>query len=70
MNAKIRSDVGAFARLEGAFVVPRIPKTRSGKLLRRIIKHIMNDEDYKMPSTIDDATSLDFIHSISAKNGF
>jgi len=62
--------VGAFARLEGAFIVPRIPKTRSGKLLRRIVKHILNDEPYKMPSTIDDETSLDFVHTISGKNGF
>jgi len=56
--------------MEGAFFVPRIPKTRSGKLLRRIVKHILNDEPYKMPSTIDDETSLDFVHTISAKNGF
>jgi len=70
MNKTIREDVGAFARLEGAFIVPRIPKTRSGKLLRRIVKHILNDEPYKMPAAIDDVTSLDFIHTISAKNGF
>ena len=58
INAKVRKEVGAFARLEGVFIIEKIPKTRSGKLLRRIVRHILNDEPYKFPSTIDDATTL------------
>ena len=52
------------------FFIERIPKTRSGKLLRRIVRHILNDEQYKFPSTIDDVTTLKIIERISRSNGF
>lgn len=65
INYKIRSEVGAFARLEGALFIPRMPKTRSGKILRRIMRNILNDQPYKFPATIDDATTLDHIHTLS-----
>jgi len=38
--------------------------------LRRIVRHVLNDEPYKFPSTIDDATTLENIERISKKNGF
>jgi propionyl-CoA synthetase len=51
-------------------IVERLPKTRSGKILRRIIKNIINDEEYKPPATIDDESILTVIHKLSVKNGF
>lgn len=57
----VRRDVGAFANFKKAIVVPRLPKTRSGKILRQIIRKIGNREDYTVPSTIDDPTILDEI---------
>ena len=39
----------------------RLPKTRSGKILRGTIKNIVNNQEYKMPSTIEDTATLDEI---------
>ena len=44
-----------------AVVVNRLPKTRSGKILRATMVKIADDEDYKMPATIDDPAILDEI---------
>ena len=57
----IRSDVGAFAKLQGIIFMDRLPKTRSGKILRGTIKNIVNGQEYKMPSTIEDTATLDEI---------
>ena len=42
ISKTIRTDVGAFAKLEGIIFVERLPKTRSGKLLRGTIRSIVN----------------------------
>lgn len=42
INAKVRADVGAFCRLEGVLFADKLPKTRSGKILRRTIREICN----------------------------
>ena len=44
-----------------AIVVKRLPKTRSGKILRGTVRKIADKEDYKMPATIDDPAILDEI---------
>lgn len=61
VNDHVRTEVGAFARLIGVLFVEKLPKTRSGKILRGTIKRISNKQDYKMPATIDDINSLDII---------
>ena len=61
INTKMRADVGAFARLHGIIFMDRLPKTRSGKILRGTIKSITNDQAYKTPSTIEDMATLDEI---------
>ena len=61
VNNKVRTDVGAFARLFGVIIVNRLPKTRSGKIVRGTIKKIVNKIEYKMPATIDDPVTLDEI---------
>ncbi len=56
--AMVRDQVGALACFRRAVVVQRLPKTRSGKILRAILRKIAASESYKMPSTIDDETIL------------
>ncbi len=54
----VRSEVGAVACFRKAVVVQRLPKTRSGKILRNILRKIADNEEYNMPSTIDDVSIL------------
>lgn len=56
--AMVREQVGALACFRRAVVVQRLPKTRSGKILRAILRKIAANEEYKMPSTIDDESIL------------
>jgi propionyl-CoA synthetase len=57
----VREQIGAFASLKDVLVVPRLPKTRSGKILRGTMRKIADGRDYSMPSTIDDPAILDEI---------
>ena len=50
----IASNIGAISRLKGVCVVNRLPKTRSGKIIRALLKSIINNEEYTIPPTIDD----------------
>ncbi|SEI75337.1 propionyl-CoA synthetase [Allopseudospirillum japonicum] len=56
--AKVRQEIGAIACFNRALVVDRLPKTRSGKILRAILRKIANGETYNPPSTIDDESIL------------
>lgn len=55
---KIRDEIGAVASLKRVIVVDRLPKTRSGKVLRRTIKQVADGDQYTIPSTIDDPNSI------------
>jgi propionyl-CoA synthetase len=57
----IRDQIGPVAAFKQCRVVARLPKTRSGKILRRAMRHIADDQEYTVPSTIDDPTILDEI---------
>jgi propionyl-CoA synthetase len=57
----IRDKIGAVASLKAVMVVPRLPKTRSGKILRGTMRKIADKEEWKMPATIDDPMILDEI---------
>ncbi|MGD9791875.1 MAG: propionyl-CoA synthetase [Acidimicrobiia bacterium] len=59
--AMVRKDIGAVAAFKEATIVSRLPKTRSGKVLRATIRAITDAKPYTVPSTIDDPTSLDEI---------
>jgi len=54
----IREKVGPVAAFKTAIVIKRLPKTRSGKILRGTVRKIADNEPYKMPATIDDPTIL------------
>ncbi|MEW6349452.1 MAG: propionyl-CoA synthetase [Thermodesulfobacteriota bacterium] len=58
----VRSQVGAVASFKQAVVVKRLPKTRSGKVLRGTMRKIADGETFTVPSTIDDPVILDEIH--------
>ena len=57
----VRKDVGAFASFKQVVIVTRLPKTRSGKILRQVIRKIVDTRSYETPATIDDPTILDEI---------
>ena len=57
----VRNKVGPVAAFKIAIVVKRLPKTRSGKILRGTVRKIADNEEYKMPATIDDPIILDEI---------
>jgi propionyl-CoA synthetase len=54
----VRQEIGPVAAFRQATVVKRLPKTRSGKILRGTIQSIADSQDYQMPATIDDPSIL------------
>jgi len=54
----VRDRIGPVAAFKSAVVVARLPKTRSGKILRGTMQKIADSQDYKMPATIDDPAIL------------
>jgi len=59
--ALVRERIGPVAAFKRAIAVPRLPKTRSGKILRGTMKKIADGENWAMPATIDDPAALDEI---------
>ena len=57
----IREEIGAIATFKNVILVKHLPKTRSGKILRKTMRKIADGEEYSVPSTIDDPTILDEI---------
>ena len=56
--ANVRQQIGALACFKEVFVVKRLPKTRSGKILRAVLRKIAAGESYQIPTTIDDPKIL------------
>jgi propionyl-CoA synthetase len=63
----VRDRIGPVAAFKSAIVVERLPKTRSGKILRATMRSIADGEEWKMPATIDDPAILDEIASALAQ---
>ena len=59
--ARVRDEVGPVAALRNLTVVPGLPKTRSGKILRKTMRQIADGKDVSAPSTIEDPAVLDAI---------
>jgi propionyl-CoA synthetase len=66
----VRESIGPIACFRDAHQVARLPKTRSGKILRGTMRSIANNKDYKMPSTIDDPTILNEITETLTEMGY
>ena len=60
----IRSKIGAIANFKKATIVNRLPKTRSGKILRKNIRDLADQGETRIPSTIDDPAILNEIKEI------
>jgi len=61
IGGTVRKDVGAFASLIGIILMDKLPKTRSGKILRATIRKIAEDKEYGFPATIEDVSALDYV---------
>jgi propionyl-CoA synthetase len=59
--ASVREEVGPVAAFRDVMVVPALPKTRSGKVLRKTMREIADGKDAAMPSTIEDPGVIDAI---------
>jgi len=62
--ADVRKEIGPVASLKKVLVAERLPKTRSGKILRKVIRAIADGKPYTTPSTIDDPVILQEIHNL------
>jgi propionyl-CoA synthetase len=67
---KIREQIGPVAAFKTALVVKRLPKTRSGKILRGTMKKIADSQAYTAPATIDDPAILDEITTALRSAGY
>jgi propionyl-CoA synthetase len=68
--ALVRQKIGPVAAFKKVVVVERLPKTRSGKILRGTMKKIADGQEYKMPATIDDPVILDEITEALIRIGY
>ena len=67
--AKVRNTIGPVASFKRAVIVNRLPKTRSGKILRKLLRQIAADEPINIPSTIDDPGSVTEIADLMKSKG-
>ncbi|MBQ8820399.1 MAG: propionyl-CoA synthetase [Campylobacter sp.] len=68
--ALIRQEIGAVASFKLACVVNALPKTRSGKILRKNLKELADGIECKIPATIEDASVLDHCKEVIATLGY
>jgi propionyl-CoA synthetase len=66
----IREKIGPVAAFKNALVVDRLPKTRSGKILRATVVKIADNQKFKLPATIDDPAILDEIRAALQTIGY
>jgi propionyl-CoA synthetase len=66
----VRERIGPVAAFKTAIVVERLPKTRSGKILRGTMRRIADGEEYRMPATIDDPAILEEMHEALRGAGY
>lgn len=66
----VRQRIGPVASFRTAMVVPALPKTRSGKILRGTMRKIADGHDYKIPATIDDSAVLSEIAEVLRRGGY
>ena len=57
----VRQQIGPVAAFKQAAVIEGLPKTRSGKILRGVMRRIIDDEEVVVPPTIEDPTMLDYV---------
>ena len=65
----VRDQIGPVAALRRVDVITALPKTRSGKILRKTMRGIADGQDEPVPSTIEDAAVLDALRPVLAETG-
>ena len=65
---EVRKEIGAVASFRDVLVVERLPKTRSGKILRKLLRNIADEKHYSIPSTIDDVAIIKEIEVVYKRN--
>ena len=68
--ALVRERIGPVAAFKQAVIVERLPKTRSGKILRGTLRSMADGKDYSTPATIDDPAILDEIAAVLREHGY
>ena len=68
--ARVREHVGPVAAFKNAVVVERLPKTRSGKILRSTMRSIADGSEYRVPATIEDGEVLDEVETALKAIGY
>ncbi|WP_247647236.1 AMP-binding protein [Arthrobacter sp. E3] len=66
--ALVRKEIGPVADFKNATIVDALPKTRSGKILRKTMRQIADGDNYTVPSTIEDSSVVDYLRPILRPN--
>jgi propionyl-CoA synthetase len=69
MIALIRKEIGPVACFQLVLIVEKLPKTRSGKILRHVLRKIIEGEPYKFPATIEDESVLAAVEKVVKNYG-
>ena len=64
LSDKIRTDIGAIATPKQIYFVSKLPKTRSGKIMRRLLKAIGNNEKIGDVSTLEDGAAVNEVQQV------
>uniref|UniRef100_UPI003D13E089 AMP-binding protein n=1 Tax=Shewanella sp. TaxID=50422 RepID=UPI003D13E089 len=68
--ALVREQIGPVAAFKLVSAVPKLPKTRSGKILRGTMRKIADNQDFKMPATIEDPYTLELVRNALTRMGY
>ncbi|MBY5921338.1 propionyl-CoA synthetase [Ferrimonas balearica] len=68
--ALVRKEIGPVAAFKLVSVINKLPKTRSGKILRGTMRKIADNQDYVVPATIEDPAALDLVHNTLVRLGY
>ncbi|WP_345889356.1 propionyl-CoA synthetase [Shewanella algae] len=68
--ALVRQEIGPVAAFRLVSAVPKLPKTRSGKILRGTMRKIADNQEFKAPATIEDPATLDLVRTALTRMGY
>ncbi|MBY6094542.1 propionyl-CoA synthetase [Ferrimonas balearica] len=66
----VRKEIGPVAAFKLVSVINKLPKTRSGKILRGTMRKMADNQDYVVPATIEDPAALDLVHNTLVRLGY
>ena len=70
LKGRVRSEIGAIAVLEEVYFVEQLPKTRSGKIMRRILLSLVKGEEIGDVSTLEDVSAVERIREAKKLGGW